>query len=70
MAGVKLLDEVIKDIIIISIHLSHLILKIALKFKTSFLIIENFPLFFHIFLILKGNDIIALTVNPNVAHFT
>lgn len=67
MAGVKLLDEVIKDIIIISIQLSHLILKIALKFKTSFLIIENF---FHIFLILKGNDIIALTVNLNVAHFT
>lgn len=61
MAGVKLLDEVIKDIIIISIQLSHLILKIALKFKTSFLIIENF---------LKGNDIIALTVNLNVAHFT
>lgn len=69
MAGVKLLDEVIKDIIIISIQLSHLILKIALKFKTSFLIIENFPLF-HIFLILKGNYIIALTVNLNVAHFT
>lgn len=68
MAGVKLLDEVIKDIIIISIQLSHLILKIALKFKTSFLIIENFH-FFHIFLILKGNDIIALTVNLNVAHF-
>lgn len=68
MAGVKLLDEVIKDIIIISIQLSHLILKIALKFKTSFLLIENFPLFSHFSL--KGNDIIVLTVNLNVAHFT
>lgn len=69
MAGVKLLDEVIKDIIIISIQLSHLILKIALKFKTSFLIIENFPLFSH-FSHFKRKLFIALTVNLNVAHFT